>query len=146
MKMLITAVLLSIACLAFAGCGWSPATGSKEDFDRDTREGLKYLMSDGPVIKGRIQNRYNHTDYLEYVDEFTRRIHVSNCKRWNYNWDPLPYEYANVWQERSNDEAAKPAHKRDYAKAMTDPDTGIRYEIGGWMKSGGVITGWCCGT
>ena len=135
MRFLITAVLLCIACIAFAGCGMD-----EDENDAYWQEVYDYNMSNEPNI----ERRWTHRDWLEIEDPLNHRIHVSECKRWNYNWLALPYQDANYWQGRYSDEGAKPAHKQDYAKAMTDPDTGIRFHIGGWLKSGGVITGRCC--
>lgn len=125
MKSIFTAVLLCIACIAFAGCA---------EYENDMLE----LETER---EWKIRTRYAHKDYLEIVDEFNHRIHTNECSRWNWEWARLPYKDANYWQGRHGDEAAKPAHKRDYAKAMTDPDTGIRFHIGGWHYGR-----WCCGT
>lgn len=136
MRFLMTAVLFSIACLTFAGCGM-------DEEENDAYWANVYSeLETGREWK--IRTRYQHRDYLEYVDEFTRRIHVSDCKRWNWKWDRLPYQDANYWQGRYGDEVSKPRHKWNLEEAMTDPDTGIRYHIGGWLRSGGVIMGICC--
>ena len=136
MRFLMTAVLLSIACLAFAGCAesWEEYNAhTNANIDRWNKHLGDAVDSSNPLVASSpLELRWTHRDWLEKEDALNYRIHNGRCDRWNQNWVPLPPDQASVWRRRRNAEQEKPEHKWDMKTAMTDPDTGKRYRIGCW--------------
>ena len=111
MRFLMTAVLLCIACLAFAGCGWSPATGSREDFDAETRERRNDFLD---LSKYSQETRWAHPYWVE-ATETSLTIHGNWCPNgWQNTWEiPPNNEWVRHWTNLSDE--TKP---EDYDKVM----------------------------
>lgn len=131
MKMLITAVLLSIACLAFAGCGMD------ED---DYREGLDDLFPEYvTVINGEKEtgdpqlriihqyNRFKHK-YWKHPYRFDITFHGNACEDWQPDWEH--YDEAEGLEIRSH-VLKKPEREKYFEtdEILYDKETGKRIRV-----------------
>ena len=99
MRYLITAVLLSTACLAFAGCG--------------TDEDLS-----SPSVHG----KYGDANWYRENKPGQIWLHRKDCKVWNNDWEAVPDAQAGYWVDLDTVEAAKPESEWNHDKVMRNHD------------------------
>ena len=102
MKHLMTAVLLCIACLTFAGCfEGSPPSLTLPPGDHPKYKKPNWYREDKP---GQIW------------------IHRKNCKVVKNDWKPISDEQAGYWANRQTTEAAKPKSEWNHDEVMRNWD------------------------
>lgn len=108
MKSIFTAVLLSIACLAFVGCGGD----GWEEYKAETQKHIEEATYSVTISEsGEIMDeeywrkdaeernyRYVHTHWRFSITGKTW-IHVNSCKYWDESWTPLSDEHADHYLE-----------------------------------------------
>ena len=138
MRFLMTAVLLCIACLAFAGCAtddkdefeeWLDASVAETryggGFDRATGKPVSNILVEDRDIVGHTTDmrhsqatRWAHPYWVEST-ETTLTIHGNWCKNgWKNYWEIPSLEWATHWIGVRNDEVSKPEAKWNLDEVM----------------------------